>query len=65
MRRMVSDGLNDNRRVKNAQKVRKRIVTWEGKPANVDGAAMTPPNRCGRGSEKAPRFRPEYASNVS
>jgi hypothetical protein len=60
--------LTFNRRVKNAQKVRKRIViTWEGKPANVDvdGAAMTPPNRCGRGSEKAPRFRPEYASNVS
>ena len=32
MHRMVSDGLNDNRRVKNAQKVRKRIVImWEGK----------------------------------
>jgi hypothetical protein len=41
---MVSDGLNDNRRVKNAQKVRKRIViTWEGKPAYVDRAAIDTP----------------------
>jgi hypothetical protein len=45
MHRMVPIALTFNRRVKNAQKVRKRIViTWEGKPANVDvdGAAMTP-----------------------
>jgi len=51
---MVSDGLNGNIRVKNAQKVREYnpnstprigmglVITWEGKPANVDGAAIIP-----------------------
>ena len=66
MHRMVSDGLNGNSRVKNAQKVREynpnstpRI--GDGVGDHVGGQTRERgwrsyyiQNRCGRGSEKAP-----------